>query len=56
MEIEGSLEEFRNSENYDAEKEQQYNDLANLFGITLTNGTLPEGGIPEGINPDDLPF
>ena len=33
------------------EKEQQYKDLANLFGITLGAGTTPE--IPEGFNPDD---
>ena len=36
------------------EKEQQYKDLANLFGITLGAGTTPE--IPEGFNPDDYPF
>ena len=34
------------------EKEQQYKDLANLFGITLGAGTTPE--IPEGFNPDDF--
>ena len=46
------------------ENEQQYNDLANLFGITLGSGTtipgegdLPENfdpsQIPEGVNPED---
>ena len=35
------------------EKEQQYKDLANLFGITLGEGEATE--IPDGINPDDYP-
>ena len=39
--IETSLEDFRASADYDAEKEKQYADLANLFGITLNNVTLP---------------
>ena len=39
--IEISLDDFRGSENYDAAKEQQYHDLANLFGITLGNGSVP---------------
>ena len=33
------------------EKEQQYKDLANLFGITLGEGETPD--IPEGFNPGD---
>ena len=39
--IESTLEEFRASENYSEEAEQKYRDLANLFGITLSNGTIP---------------
>ena len=39
--IESTLEEFRASENYSEEAEQKYRDLANLFGITLGNGTIP---------------
>ncbi len=45
------------------EKEQQYNDLANLFGITLGGAQAPEipgdveipgdGELPEGFNPED---
>ncbi len=36
------------------EKEQQYKDLANLFGITLGAEGTPV--IPDGVNPDDYPF
>ena len=50
--IESSLEDYRNSENYDEAKEKQYSDLASLFGITLTGG-VPS--LPDGINPDDIP-
>ncbi|MBO5653587.1 MAG: hypothetical protein J6S44_05180, partial [Clostridia bacterium] len=39
--IESALENYRQSEYYDPAKEQQYSDLANLFGITLGNGMLP---------------
>lgn len=49
--IETSLEDFRNSEEYDPAKEEEYQKIADLFGITLGNGTMPE--IPEGFNPED---
>ena len=39
--IESALEDYRQSAYYDPAKEQQYSDLANLFGITLGNGMLP---------------
>jgi hypothetical protein len=39
--IESSLEDFRVSDTYDEEKEKQYHDLANLFGITLGGASHP---------------
>ncbi|MBR3875306.1 MAG: hypothetical protein IKJ25_00850 [Clostridia bacterium] len=50
-EIESKLNEAIAS---NPEKEQQYNDLANLFGITLGAEGTPV--IPDGVNPDDYPF
>ena len=39
--IENALDEYRTSVSYDAEKEKQYSNLADLFGITLDNAVLP---------------
>ena len=39
--IESSLNDFRASESYSEEDEQKYRDLAELFGITLSGGAIP---------------
>ena len=46
----GSVASFR-------DEKKQYNDLANLFGITLGSETVipGEGELPEGFDPSQLP-